>query len=62
LELKVAEERPLADAGLGRDLLDGGVVEALLGEQAQGDQLQLPPAGAGRPATPPAGYLRRPAG
>ena len=57
-----AEEGPPADAGRGGDLLDGGGVEALEGEQAQGDQLQLPPAGAGRPPAPPARYLRRPAG
>src|SRR6185437_13908622 len=40
LGAEVAEERPGADPGLGRDLLDRGGLEALLGEQPQGDQLQ----------------------
>jgi hypothetical protein len=42
---EVAEERPLADPGLGRDLLDGGVLEPALGEQPQRDQPQLTVAG-----------------
>src|SRR5208337_208466 len=62
LGAEVAEERPLTDSGFSRNLLDGGAVESLVGEQAQGDQLELTPAGAGRPAAPCAGRGHRLAG
>ncbi len=52
LRVEVAEERAPADAGLGGDLVDGRVVEALLGEQTQRDDLELARARAGRPSAP----------
>ena len=50
LGVEVAEEGAAAHPGAGGDLLDGGLLEALLGEQLQRDQLQAPCARAGRPA------------
>ena len=52
LGLEVAEERAPADAGLGGDLVDGGVVETVLGEQPQRDDLERARARPGRPAAP----------
>ena len=57
LGVEVPEEGTPADAGGGRDLVDRGLVEALLGEQAQGDQFQG--AGAGPGAAGHGGPRRR---
>ena len=46
---EVAEERPPADAGRGGDVLDGGLVEAALGEQRERHPLDLQPRGHRRP-------------
>src|SRR3954452_15734784 len=50
LRVEVAEERSPADSGRAGDVLDGGFVEAALGEQPEGDELEFAGAGAGRPA------------
>jgi mycofactocin precursor len=50
LGVEVPEEGAPADPGGGRDLVDGGLLEALIGEQPQGDQFQGAGAGAARPA------------
>src|ERR1044072_99614 len=44
------KDRAGADAGLGGDLVGGGRVEALLGDQPQRDQLERARAGAAGPA------------
>ena len=50
LGLEIPEECSATDAGGGGDLVDGGHVEALVGEHRQRDLLQLGAAGDGRAA------------